>query len=415
MKGTDGGSLERIWRTNQRCSTRGVHCSLKFLIIVGAFFPSQGGSSIFFTNLARILVSSHHEVDVVSLKSQGGAPRNECINNISIRRPPIFSKALIPFLGPLWIALLFLKERWMDVDRIIASNPDQVGIAFSILKKLIRVPPITYLVVGNFHEERDDYLRRFPEVIRKTIGTLYLSLASIAFGMCHHYLTSQEMKPVLVAYGVSPKSVVTDSFLGFVDQSRFFPRRREQDEEIVLYVGRMSRQAGVDVFLSVIPEVMKRRPATKFILIGGELTEDWQELVGTIPRENNQLQFLGEVDHAELPSIMARSTVVVIPRRYGAGLGLTALEAMAMGKAVILSETNRTVIEMHERFGCFATVPPGNQSMLADRLMRILEDNEFRFHLESSALRFVREHYEPEAYKEKLLNYLLGANKNQEI
>jgi glycosyltransferase involved in cell wall biosynthesis len=101
----------------------------------------------------------------------------------------------------------------------------------------------------------------------------------------------------------------------------------------------------------------------------------------------------GAYDYFDLRTLYAESSFVVVPlfqNDFQAGV-TTILEAMAMGKAVIVTSTiGQTDVITHEENGLY--VAPGDVAGLAAAIERLRHDSELRDRLGRSARRWVEEH-----------------------
>jgi glycosyltransferase involved in cell wall biosynthesis len=112
---------------------------------------------------------------------------------------------------------------------------------------------------------------------------------------------------------------------------------------------------------------------------------------------------LGWVPYREMPTLYGVARLVVAPTLWPEPFGLVALEAMACGTPVVASSIGgfkSLVIDGETGF----LVPPGNTSVLADRIELLLHDEDLwrmmseaaRQHaMEFSWAKIVSEHYLP--------------------
>ncbi|OLE81880.1 MAG: hypothetical protein AUG06_00165 [Actinobacteria bacterium 13_1_20CM_2_65_11] len=112
-------------------------------------------------------------------------------------------------------------------------------------------------------------------------------------------------------------------------------------------------------------------------------------------------------DYQSLRDWYARAAVVVvplIPNDFQAGV-TTVLEAMAMGKAVVVSATTaqRDIVADGETGVCVA---PGNPRALRLTLARLLDDEEERKRLGGNARRAAEAHFSLDAYTKRLADHL---------
>jgi glycosyltransferase involved in cell wall biosynthesis len=140
---------------------------------------------------------------------------------------------------------------------------------------------------------------------------------------------------------------------------------------ILLYVGRLDRQKGLDRFFRELPVLFQELPEHDLLLVGeGPLQvslEQMAERLGIAQR----VHFAGW--QADVPSIVAAADMLVLPSRYE-GMPNVVLEAMAAGKPVIATQAEGTV----ELLGLAAveqTAPVGDWNGFRSRLVQIAGDD----------------------------------------
>ncbi|HUC17089.1 MAG TPA: glycosyltransferase family 4 protein [Acetobacteraceae bacterium] len=111
-------------------------------------------------------------------------------------------------------------------------------------------------------------------------------------------------------------------------------------EKVLLFAGRVVRDKGADAFVAAVEAVLPRLPGWRAEMFGADR-------FGPDSPENAYLRALrrraasagiamrGYRPQAEVLAAMARGAIVVVPSRWEEPFGLTALEAMAAGAALI--------------------------------------------------------------------------------
>ncbi|MEU4720217.1 glycosyltransferase [Nonomuraea dietziae] len=128
---------------------------------------------------------------------------------------------------------------------------------------------------------------------------------------------------------------------------------------LAVCVGRVTRQKGQDLLLSAWELVTKDCREARLVIVGdGDLLEGLRSQAGPT------VHFAGPV--ADPRSWYAASDVVVLPSRWE-GLPLTALEALATGRALIASDVPGLAEVVGERVG--AAVPAEDVEALAAALL----------------------------------------------
>jgi glycosyltransferase involved in cell wall biosynthesis len=109
-----------------------------------------------------------------------------------------------------------------------------------------------------------------------------------------------------------------------------------EDESMVLFVGRLTHVKGAMELVKSMAEVQKRSPKAKLVLLGiGEQENEIQRLVNTLGLSHNvnlQFEFISEEERIQH---YAASDVCVFPSTYEP-FGIVSLEAMAMAKPVVV-------------------------------------------------------------------------------
>lgn len=109
---------------------------------------------------------------------------------------------------------------------------------------------------------------------------------------------------------------------------------------VILYVGRLDKQKGLDYFFRELPAVFRELPDHDVLVVGdGPLRSRLYRLVHEKNIES-RVHFAGW--QPNVPSLLAASEVLVLPSRWE-GMPNVVLEAMAAGKPVIATQAEGTV------------------------------------------------------------------------
>ncbi len=127
-----------------------------------------------------------------------------------------------------------------------------------------------------------------------------------------------------------------------------FCQNKEQlveDENYILFVGRLDRHKGADLLLQFFLEWQsKLDPDMKLILVGRDcfwkeydmtFLEFWQE---KIPVDlKNKIVFTGQIEHTQVKEYLVRASLCVFPSRWEV-FGIVCLEAMSYGAPTVVSK-----------------------------------------------------------------------------
>lgn len=110
----------------------------------------------------------------------------------------------------------------------------------------------------------------------------------------------------------------------------------------ILFAGRVVADKGADVFVRACARALPSLPGWRAMLLGadrfGADSPDTKFLRALRPEaEAAGVAMTGWRPHADVLDAMSRAAIVVVPSRWPEPFGLTALEAMACGAAVLCS------------------------------------------------------------------------------
>ena len=143
-------------------------------------------------------------------------------------------------------------------------------------------------------------------------------------------------------------------------------------EKLVLCVGRLVPQKGIEYFIRAIPSIARRYPEAKFVIVGEGWSRDILEGEARATGYAHKIRFTGFASDTEVINLMTSADVLVVPSIYEP-FGIVALEGMATGVPVVASKVDglAEVIE-HERTGIF--VYPRSPDSIAWGIDRVLSD-----------------------------------------
>ncbi|XZE51330.1 glycosyltransferase [Planctomycetaceae bacterium SH139] len=137
--------------------------------------------------------------------------------------------------------------------------------------------------------------------------------------------------------------------------------------EVVLFLGRLHRQKGLDLLLDVAPTLLRMHPQLRLAIVGeGPLKSMVTRSLQQLPAGSAAL-LPWQADVAEL---YAGARIVILPSRYE-GMPNVVLEAMAAARCVVASD----VEGVSELLGPLAppqTFPPGDRASMVQRLDALL-------------------------------------------
>jgi UDP-glucose:(glucosyl)LPS alpha-1,2-glucosyltransferase len=113
-------------------------------------------------------------------------------------------------------------------------------------------------------------------------------------------------------------------------------------EKLILFVGRVVPEKAPDVFVAACAAALPRLPGWRAAIIGADRFRQDSPDTGFVRSVRAAaaaagVELLGYQDHPDTMAAMARAAILVMPSRWQEPFGLTALEAMASGVALVSS------------------------------------------------------------------------------
>ena len=177
--------------------------------------------------------------------------------------------------------------------------------------------------------------------------------------------------------------------------------------------GRVREQKGLDRLIDAALPLLKKYPDFTIVITGQVQNKDQAYFDAQISKVKQaglqeQVVYLGELPFVEIPALV-RSMSIVTALSRNEGFGLTVLEAMASGVAVLTSDAGawpevvRNGIDGH-------TVSSNNNQVLSDTLAKMLESPDTLHTMGAQGRQRIEQHYTIEREAESLVNYFKTLN-----
>lgn len=281
------------------------------------------------------------------------------------------------FYDPAALAAVVRTVRAHDVDLIHThlTSADVLG----RLAGLLTGRP----VVSTLHNEPRDYRRQRPDrrLLQRLTAPLAARLVAVSPRLRRMYLDEWRLPPERIV--AITNGVPLDQFLAVPE------RRAAPDADLAITaIGRLSPQKDHATLLEAARLLIGRHPRAHITVVGqGRLEAELKRRAADLGIAEH-VTFAGV--QRDVPAVLAATDIFVLSSRWE-GLPVTAVEAMAAGRAVVLTDVGgcRDLVE-HGVHGLL--VPPGSPQALADALAALAADPARRLALGRAAReRAVRE------------------------
>jgi len=336
---------------------------MRLAVMVYEYPPKiVGGLGTYAAEITRKFVLSENDVSVFTMNDDKGAlPTRELWRGIEIHRPlhidvtdslpdviaedvrkwgrgiHFFSKILVyNYLSASKIINELIKKEGFKYDVLIAHDWLSV-IAGVTAKRELGLPLIFHV----HSTERGRTLDNSSEVVS--------SIEHRGGRMADLVITvSNAMKDELIALGF-PKEKIRVCYNG-VDPEKYSPgqvdeaKRKEirgsyglkDDDEMILFIGRLVWVKGVDKLLMAMPHVLQKIPNAKLVIVGlGDMDNHLKNMVKGLKLEDSVKFCFEFVSEEERIAHYAACDLAVFPSLYEP-FGIVALEAMSMEKPVVV-------------------------------------------------------------------------------
>ena len=329
------------------------------------FYPHLGGVESHVMGLSRELAARGHEVTVVTTRHTSSAPEHETMDGFDVVRVKPRMIVLRTPIAPRMRPLL----RSLGTDLIHAHLPPPLSAHYAADAAEAGRRPL--VLTYHCDVEIPSPLGSVLETLyRRSLGATTLERAAKVIVTTRTYAATSRAvwrhDPVII-----PNAVDVHRFNPQVDGSAMRERLKIPPEQpAALLVGRIVPHKGVEHFI----EAARHLPDVQLLVAGeGSSWESMERLAQSL-HVKDRVRFLGRVSQESLPKIYAACDLFVLPSvsRLEA-FGIVALEAMATGKPVVVTDIPgvREVIE-DGREGLLAD--PVNPEDLAEKMRRLVED-----------------------------------------
>lgn len=162
-----------------------------------------------------------------------------------------------------------------------------------------------------------------------------------------------------------------------VDTQEFSPveTAKEPTDPTVLFLANVSMRKGIFTLLEAFDRLVKQMPNARLILAGDgpSLPLVRQQIEASGYRD--RIEFLGAVGRADVAAAFCRCSVYCLPSR-GEPFGITAIEAMACGKPLVVTNAGGLGYIVSDDGG--RRVPVDDAAALANALSELLQNRELR-------------------------------------
>ncbi len=279
--------------------------------------------------------------------------------------------------------LRYLTER--RIDLVQCSTPGPAGFAALAAARILGLP-----VIGQYHTDVPEYAVRLTG--DQTVGNLVKMIVGWFYRAMDRTLVPSEHVAHLVRdMGVDadrihriPRGIDLDLFQRASRDEHAFHEYGLNGEPKVLYVGRVSKEKGLDHLAAGFRALSREMPSARLVVVGdGPYTD---ELARQVP--NDKVVFTGRITGDKLAQLYASSDVFAFPSETET-FGNVVVEAQATGLPVVVADRGAARENIREG-ETGLVVDPRNPDDWCRNLKRLLSDDDLRRRMSTEAQKFSR-------------------------
>jgi len=357
------------------------------------FHPFKGGVEKHLLELSKALVCQGVQVHVLTAQLEG-TKAFEDFSGVKVHRVPCTELRLPTLYPPPAIIapgvyakiseldkkydfdVIHLQDRWFPDFSIALAYAKSVGKPFVVTLHNARPLGIAphYTVFGSIY----DALIGKP-VLEK--ADLVICVSKWAVGDIANYgIPVSRMTAIHNGISVKDYGYSAAKATAFRKQYGF-----TKDQPLMLFVGRVIRQKGIDLLLKASAKIFSQTPDARLVIVG---RGGWLEKMKALAQKlgiADKVLFLGFLSEDELKSALCGADVFVLPSLWEV-LPVSILEAMASSRPVVCSDVGGNSELVRDGFNGFL-VRKGDVAGLVSSVQRVLADKKLAARLGANGRR----------------------------
>jgi glycosyltransferase involved in cell wall biosynthesis len=308
----------------------------RVLIFSLAYYPNVGGAEIAIKAITDRISPEEITFDMVTMRLNSRDPLVEQIGNVRVYRTRSLGsgrigKFLFQFLAAIRAQRLHKKQKYNATWAMMAHSAGVPAVIFKFFH-----PSVPYILTL---QEGDP-----PEHVERVMRPLWLlfarsfTRADIVQAISTFLGEWARRRGFKGALEVIPNGVDVSKFSKTIDSQELEELKqklgKKEDDIFLITTSRVVHKNAIDDCiraLALLPQ------SVHFLILGiGSEEEKLKELAKSL-NVSERVQFLGQVEHGELPKYLKASDIFIRPSR-SEGMGNSFIEAMAAGLPVIATQ-----------------------------------------------------------------------------
>ena len=370
---------------------------MKILMLTWEYPPRVvGGISRVVHDLSHRLIKDGHEVTVVTYRD-GDVPYFEDDKGVKVHRIDnymINPNNFIEWIMQMNFAMVAKANKIIAEEGtfdIIHAHDWLVAYAAKAIKESYGIPIVSTIHAteagrnSGIHDETQRYINDTEWM---------LTYESTEVIVNSNYMKGELQRLFGLPFekiNVVPNGVNLNIFAG-VERDYEFRRRFAMDnEKIILYIGRLVYEKGIQNLIAAMPKILNGYNDAKLVIAGkGGMIDELRQQVHALGIDN-KVYFAGYMNGKDVQKMYKAADISVFPSTYEP-FGIVALEAMLSENPIVVSDIGGlNEIVQHRENGMKAYT--GNPNSIADSVLELLFDHQLCSNIVKKAKNKVRNEY----------------------
>ena len=371
---------------------------MKILMLTWEYPPRiVGGIARVVHDLSKRLIKDGHDVTVVTYRDNTDVPAFEDDKGVKVYRVDNYMIRPNNFID--WILQLNFnmvskateiinKEGGFDV---IHAHDWLVTYAAKTLKNAYDIPIVATIHAteagrnSGIHDETQRYINDTEWLLTYEASEVIVN---------SNFMKNDIQRLFGLPYdkiNVIPNGINLSNFTG-IERDYDFRRQYAMDnEKIILYVGRLVYEKGIQHLIAAMPKILSNYNDAKLIIAGrGGMIDELRAEAANLGL-NNKVYFTGYLNSKQVQKMYKCADVAVFPSTYEP-FGIVALEAMLAGVPTVVSDVGGLdEIITHGVDGMKSYA--GNPNSIADSVTALLYDHQLAANVSKKAVQKVKEQF----------------------
>ena len=370
---------------------------MKILMLTWEYPPRiVGGVARVVYDLSHRLIKDGHEVTVITY-NEGNSPEFEDDKGVQVYRVNdymINANTLIDWVMQMNFNMIAKANQIMSENGyfdVIHAHDWLVTYAAKTLKNSYNLPIVATIHAteagrnGGIHDELQRYLN-------DTEWLLTYEAAEVIVNS--NYMKSELQRLFGLPYekiNVVPNGVNTTLFSGIERDYNFRRKYAMDNEKIILYVGRLVYEKGVQHLIAAMPKILEGYQDSKLVIAGkGGMLDELKAEANALGL-GEKVHFAGYLGGKDVQRMYKAADVAVFPSTYEP-FGIVALEAMLSENPIVVSDIGGLNEIVDHRVNGMKSYA-GNANSIADSVLELLYDKQLAANIVKKAKNKVRNNY----------------------